>query len=106
MASKENEPDHEWAQRHAVTVAEAAISPDDTNLARAYIKLAARLKETEGFCENLRPLARRGDFYRKLLVEKCGEAFVQSEENEEEFLHALYLEAMKEDARRWYRKVN
>jgi hypothetical protein len=27
------EPDHEWARRHAVAVAEAAISSDSTNLA-------------------------------------------------------------------------
>jgi hypothetical protein len=33
MSKNELEPDHAWAQRHAVAVAEAAISSGYTNLA-------------------------------------------------------------------------
>jgi len=33
MSKNELEPDHEWARRHAVAVAEAAISSGSTNLA-------------------------------------------------------------------------
>jgi hypothetical protein len=35
------------------------------------------------------------DFYRKLLVEKCGKEFVESEEQEEEFQQAQKLERLK-----------
>jgi hypothetical protein len=97
MRDYENELDHKRAERHAVAVAEAGASPDYTNLARAYLSLAARMEEAEGFLENLRPLARKAEFYRKLLVERCGEEFVRSEENEEDFLQALDLERLKEE---------
>jgi hypothetical protein len=93
------------AQGNAAAVAEAT-SPDHTNLALENVKLAGRLREAEGFLERLRPLARKADFYRGLLVERCGEQFVRGEENEEDFRQALELERMKEDGRLWWKKVN
>lgn len=92
-----SEPDHELAERHASGIVGTGSPPDDENLARAYLNLAARIKVVEGYCDSLRPRARIADFFRKLLVERCGEEFVASEEWEEEFQQAIELEHLRFD---------
>jgi hypothetical protein len=107
MHDNQTEPNHERAARHAAATADTAISPDSRNLALAYLSLSSRLKEAEGFLEELRPLARKAKFYRALLVLQCGgEDLVKSEEDEEDLRQAFELERLKEEYIRRLKAAN